>query len=454
MNRFLIPQLIILLAICPLSAQTVTLDNSIARMDLSLKGGIITGLRLNSVALNPIHEYGHFICFDRWGPSSPEDQALGIPWHGEGSSVTWALDQEPVLKGGYYFTEMSCLLPIVKLGMDRKIYLDEHSPVFRVVEQVSNHGESKRVFNLVQHSTIGPPFLDETTIVDTEVDSGFSQAGNLPPASGDVFTWPEALVDGIPMDLRYLSGDQAWWQAVVTFILDEAGEYSWVTAVNPSLNLMLGYIWPTAEYPWLNFWVQIQGASPFARGLEFGTTGLHQPWPELLQIDTIFGKKLYKELDVEEKASKSYYVFLSEIPADYRGVESVTMAGDKIVVEEYGLDPERSIELDISGIPDSLEDVTSIKDTGEVPSSGFGLRNYPNPFLSSTTISFDLPEDSHVDLTVYDMSGRVVETLVDGNMAGSRYHVQFNPGHAAGTTFINRLTTDHAVVTRKMVLIK
>ncbi len=143
------------------------------------------------------------------------------------------------MKDGHYFAEMSCLLPIVKLGMNRKIYLSEHSSVFKVVEEISNHNDSAKVFNLVQHPTIGAPFLDETTIVDTEVDSGYSQAGNLPPTPADVFTWPEAVVDGDSTDLRYLTGDHSWWQSVVSFTLDEKEESSWVTAVNPSLKLMV-----------------------------------------------------------------------------------------------------------------------------------------------------------------------------------------------------------------------
>ncbi len=374
MNRFCITLLTTTILACSLSAQTLTLDNGNARMRISLNGGIIREFSLNSVALNPIHEYGHFICFDRWGPSSPEDQALGIPWHGEASKIPWVLDQEPILKKGHYFAEMSCSLPIVKLGMNRKIYLNETSPVIKVVEEISNLNVGPRVFNLVQHPTIGSPFLDETTIVDTRADSGYSQAGNLPPATADVFTWPEALVDGDVTDLRYLSGDHTWWQAVVSFILNENDQYGWVTAMNPSLHLMVGYIWPRAEYPWLNLWLNLKNNEPFARGLEFGSTGLHQPWPEVLEIDTIFGEKLYEEIDADEKITKSYYAFISEVPSDYKGVESVTVVGETIRVEEYGLDPERSIVLDIAGIL-SGQEVTVIEGG---PSKGGSLETTIN----------------------------------------------------------------------------
>jgi hypothetical protein len=218
-----------------------------------------------------------------------------------------------------YYTEMSCLLPIVNLGMTRKVYLNLNTSVIKVVEEITNHTDSLKVFNLVQHPTIGAPFLDENTIIDTEVDSGFSQNGNLPPASGDVFNWPEALVEGDSTDLRYLSTDHTWNSAVVTFILDEKEEYRWVTAVNPSLNLMLGYIWPASDYPWLNLWLRLKDKAPFARGLEFGSTGLHKTWPEVMEMEQIFGKKLYEEIGADDTIVKSYYTLYVLDPLRLQG---------------------------------------------------------------------------------------------------------------------------------------
>ncbi len=445
--------LITLFMACHISAQTVTLDNGIARMDLKLNGGTITEFSLNAVDVNPMHEYGHFLCFDRWGPSSPEDQALGIPFHGEASKVTWTLQQGPIMKQGYYFTEMSCYLPIVKLGMDRKIYLNNNSSVFKVVEEISNHNDAPRVFNVVQHATLGAPFLDETTIVDTKVVSGFSQAGTLPPSPGELFTWPDAVVDGDPTDLRYIASDHTWNAAVVSFTLDENEEYGWVTAINPSLNLMVGYLWQTAEYPWLNLWFNFRNDKPYARGLEFGSTGLHQPWPTVLEMDSILGKKLYDELDVDEKITKSYYAFLSEIPSDYKGVESVTIVGDQIKVEEYGADSLRTIYLDIAGIKDA-KDSTVTGNHLSVSIPEFELTNFPNPFSSKTTISYTLQKDSHVKLIVNDISGQMVAKLVDAQRQAGPHSEQFTPLQAEAGTYLCKLTTESSTSIRKMVLVK
>ncbi len=447
MNKFYVPIFIAFLVAYPLSAQTVTLDNDQVKMEISLDGGVITRMSLSTIDLNPIHEIGHFICFDRWGPSSPEDEALGIPWHGNGSKVQWTLNQEPILRQGQYFTEMSCMLPVVKLGMNRKIYLNGNSSVFKVVEEITNYNDAPKVFNLVQHPTLGAPFLDESTLVDTQADSGFSQKGNLPPAPSDVFTWPEVVEDGNSTDLRYLTTDQNWVPSVVSFILDEKEEYRWVTAVNPSLNLMVGYVWPSSDYPWLNLWYNLKNNAPFARGLEFGSTGLHKTWPELLQMDTIFGKKLYEELDVEETVVKSYYAFLTEIPSDYKGVASVSVVGDTIQVDEYGLDPERRLMLNIQ------DNTTGFESTANIQPGGFVLsQNAPNPFTHETGIEYSLAGEGQVRLKVYNATGQCVQTLVNEFQAAGDYKVTFSSCGLPCGIYFYQLKAGYHQLQKKMIL--
>ena len=446
MKKLNLTLLITLLMAGQITAQTVKLDNGVARMDISLSGGIITRMSLNAIDLNPIHQYGHFICFDRWGPSSAADQALGIPWHGNGSKVTWTVLQEPTLNEGQYYTELSCLLPVLNLSMNRKIYLNQQSSVFKVEEEITNLNDGPKVYNLVQHPTIGAPFLDESTIVDTQADSGFSQTGPLPPSPADVFTWPEAMLDGDLTDMRYLAGDHSWSSAVVSFILDEKEAYRWVTALNPSLNLMIGYLWPSADYPWLNLWWNLKNAVPFARGLEFGSTGLHQTWPELLAMDSIFGKQLYTELEAGEKDLKSYYAFLTEIPSDYQGVESVTLEGDSILVNEYGKDPSRSIHLNIQAL------TTSDKQTVSGNGSELQLKNYPNPFSGETVIDYSLSSGSHVCIEVFNQLGQTVSMLVDEYREKGEHQVSFMAAGLPGGVYLCQLSAGDQQKQQKMII--
>jgi hypothetical protein len=448
MKKNYLPVLISLFIGPSLFAQSISLDNGKARLVVSLDGGIITELSLGSIDVNVLHDYGHFLCFDRWGPSTKEEKELGIPFHGNASKIRWNLLQDVELQAKPVLLEMSCLLPIVKLGMNRKIYQHPNSPVFRIVEEISNQGDSTKVFNVVQHPTLGAPFLDEMTIVDTRVDSGFSQRGTLPPNAEDVIHWPEAVVEGDSTDLRYLATNHTWNSAVVTYILDEQEEYGWVTAANPSLNLMVGYLWPVSDYPWLNLWLQLKDGNPFARGLEFGSTGLHKDWPTLLEMDTIFGKKLYEEVEVGESVVKSYYIFLSEIPADYQGVASVSLGEDTILVKEYGMDPERNIHLPVSGIE------TSTELSGDKANAGIWLKqNAPNPFSSETQIEYHLPQDAHVKLEVFNELGQCVKLITDENQVQGYHLVHFHAGDLAEGMYMYRLhTADHQLHKRMFII--
>ena len=86
---------------------------------------------------------------------------------------------------------------------------------------------------------------------------------------------------------------------------------------------MLGYIWKTEDYPWINFWRSMENGVPMAFGMEFGTTGLHEPFPVLAKKGKIFGQNIYDFIDAGEIISKSFTAFLAKIPEDYKGVEKI-----------------------------------------------------------------------------------------------------------------------------------
>jgi predicted outer membrane repeat protein len=90
-----------------------------------------------------------------------------------------------------------------------------------------------------------------------------------------------------------------------------------------------------------------------------------------------------------------------------------------------------------------------------VRSSAFRLfPSYPNPFNPSTTLSFELPVAGRVNLSVYDMLGRQVTTLIDGPMDAGKHQVVFDgSGFASGVYFCLLQTSAH-MLTLKMVLLK
>ena len=81
-------------------------------------------------------------------------------------------------------------------------------------------------------------------------------------------------------------------------------------------------------------------------------------------------------------------------------------------------------------------------------------QNYPNPFNPSTQIEFALPSTGFVNLSVYDMLGRLVGTLVNTQLPAGIYQSTFNAGGLAGGVYFYRLTTGKSSTVRQMLLLK
>ncbi len=81
-------------------------------------------------------------------------------------------------------------------------------------------------------------------------------------------------------------------------------------------------------------------------------------------------------------------------------------------------------------------------------------QNVPNPFATSTTIRFVLPQWSHVKLTVVDVLGREVATLVDGELRAGEHTVVFSAGDLPSGVYFYRMQAGAVVQLRKMEVVR
>ena len=86
-------------------------------------------------------------------------------------------------------------------------------------------------------------------------------------------------------------------------------------------------------------------------------------------------------------------------------------------------------------------------------------QNYPNPFNPVTVLSFTIDREEHVTLAVYDISGRLVRTLVDRRMRAGAYAEEWdgrdqNGNPVASGVYLYRLKTGNRALTRKAILLK
>lgn len=335
----------------------VEIESENAKVIVDLAGGSIIDFHLKQNPLNPLtwgrpgkpdlrpRSMGHFICFDRWGPASEAETKNGMPWHGEATHLNWDIITPPVTQQAGVYAEIICRLPIAGLNLKRTLSLHEQNPVLTVTEEITNANKLGRIYNLVQHATVGPPFLDESTAIDTNAKKGLTQQGKMPFPEKPSIQWPKSKYEGRLIDFRHLTAEPG--PNVISFIFDDKAEHGWVTASNAQKGLLIGYFWKTKDYPWLNLWRSVNRGRPAAYGLEFGTTGLHQPFGVLVEKGKIFDRRLYEYIDAGQSVTKSYKAFLAQIPTDYKGVADIRFKEGTLVLAEHNSDRSRDIVVKI-----------------------------------------------------------------------------------------------------------
>ena len=81
-------------------------------------------------------------------------------------------------------------------------------------------------------------------------------------------------------------------------------------------------------------------------------------------------------------------------------------------------------------------------------------QNYPNPFNPTTNLSFTLPETADVNLSVYNVLGQRVATVVDGRVNAGEHTFAFDASNLSSGVYIYRLTSNNFSMTQQMTLIK
>ncbi|MCH9007152.1 T9SS type A sorting domain-containing protein, partial [candidate division KSB1 bacterium] len=110
-----------------------------------------------------------------------------------------------------------------------------------------------------------------------------------------------------------------------------------------------------------------------------------------------------------------------------------------------------AVRLAVTGLPTGLADK---KDEDNIPKHFALSQNYPNPFNPATHITYTLPRSNFVTLTIYNLIGKEVQTLVQEFQPSGSYSVNFNAAHLSSGVYFYRLETGGLVQTNKMILLQ
>jgi arylsulfatase A-like enzyme len=106
------------------------------------------------------------------------------------------------------------------------------------------------------------------------------------------------------------------------------------------------------------------------------------------------------------------------------------------------------------GVNELFGKLTSVENKKVNPSDYELGQNYPNPFNPTTTIHFQLPKSGNVNLTVHDITGRHVATLVNEYKIAGQYHLDFDALNFSSGSYFYRMRTGAFSDTKKLILKK
>lgn len=153
-------------------------------------------------------------------------------------------------------------------------------------------------------------------------------------------------------------------------------------------------------------------------------------------------------LDVEE----SLLVYAWQVPNAETSSAKIKIIQDNSSGPDYeDISDNFTISSNPSEINGDPELITALDDKSDYSIDSIELFNYPNPFNSSTTIQFSIAKKSHVDLTVYNVLGKIVFRGVDDILDEGTYKIPMKNLDLHKGIYFSSLTTNDQKITNKMI---
>ncbi len=156
------------------------------------------------------------------------------------------------------------------------------------------------------------------------------------------------------------------------------------------------------------------------------------------------------KFEIERKYSAAVWNKIGEITAagNSTSQKSYSYTDSKLAAGKY------TYRLKIVDLDGTFKYSNEIQADISVPKDFSLSQNYPNPFNPTTSITYSLPKDGNVKLTVYNAIGIKVVTIVDEYKPAGNYSVQFNGSNLASGIYMYRLEAENYSATKKLIILK
>ena len=336
------------------------IEGGILGVTLLRRGGHISEIRLSGDgpgrSINPLFApsgtgyRGHLVCFPHYGPASAEERQQGLGGHGEAGSVEWHETRPAVVTADALTFFYGAELPKTHYAIERAVTVRAGEPTVRVEEWVENLAAYDRPYNWNQHATFGAPFVaPEANVLDLSGAAALTdprRTGGGQWSAGAEFRWPDApRTDGGSISLRVFRA-RPDGQVYTPVRTASPHALAWFTLYNLEQRLLVGYVFPAADAPWIIDWQNRPAAgSPAgtARGIEFGTSPFDEGLRKSVERGRLFDTPTYRWIGARQRLSTTFQIFLTEVPAAFAGVEDVRATGDHLTLRERGTGRELTV---------------------------------------------------------------------------------------------------------------
>ena len=170
---------------------------------------------------------------------------------------------------------------------------------------------------------------------------------------------------------------------------------------------------------------------------------------------------LYYNL-VPQQGVKTYYLRPVELPFDQYKIKNIVYNNqaytnfnslDKTITLDQGSGGVFKVTFELTG-------VQGIAENSNIPETFSLDQNYPNPFNPSTVISYSLPAESNVKITIYNILGSEIAKLTEGIQTAGNHKINFNAARLSSGVYIYRIEAESLTgssrftAARKMILMK
>jgi hypothetical protein len=290
---------------------------------------------------------GHALALDYFGMPSAQEAERGMALHGEAANAEWKI-VSAVADDDAATLVMEVTLPVYRLLFRRQISLPRDAFTASIAEVVTNLSGRVVEFQWVQHAAFGEPFFakGEATLFIS------GKRGMTWPAGyeghellrGDFeFQWPYAQsVDGKPINLSQpFVRDGTGFVAAV--LAGPDGDNAFVAVHNRRHQLVAGYCFNSALFPWIALWEENRARSyaPWnkrtrVRGVEFGTSPMPLGLTHAREMSRLFDTPVLRSIAERSCLQAQYDLFLHPAPPQWTEIEVVRQMGHTLVVRGDG----------------------------------------------------------------------------------------------------------------------